>query len=88
MASNVSVDADAMLKELIGEDYYQCFFAYEFVPELEPEPKPVNKAHECPALPSSTPAPPSLALDDNELERFVDAQRSANTKCKTKSDIR
>ena len=38
--------------------------------------------------PTSVPAPPALTLDDTELERFVDEQRNANTKRKTKSDLK
>jgi len=81
-------EAVATLPEL-EQDIYRDFFealAAATEPQLEPvaatEPQlePVSD-------PFLTPAPPSLTLDDAELELFVDAQRNQNTKRKTKSDL-
>jgi len=92
MASNA-------LKELVRENIYCNFSENEAVstlPEVEQdiyrdffealaaatEPEPVSNPFLTPP-----PAPPSLTLDDSELELFIDTQCNQNTKRKTKSNL-
>ncbi len=94
MASNA-------LKELVGEDIYRDFFmelerdfgaaatqlaSFPGVGQ-EPVSDPYLTPPPCDSPDTPVTAPPSLTLDDAELEDFVDAQRNENTKRKTKSDL-
>ena len=78
-----------VLKQLIGDDWYHDYIKPE---RSTPESDLTPPTPFVPASPSSFPvhtsAPPSLTLDDVELEKFVDEQRNANTKRKMMSDLR
>ena len=82
-------DVDMALKQLIGDDWYHDFIEPEIsTPESDLTPPPPFLPAPPSSFPVRTSAPPSLTLDDAELEKFVDEQRNANTKRKTMSDLR
>ena len=82
-------DVDTALKQLIGDNWYHDFIEPETsTPESDLTPPPPFLPAPHSSFPVRTSAPPSLTLDDAELEKFVDEQRNANTKRKTMSDLR
>ena len=78
-----------VLKQLIGDDWYHDYIEPErSTPESDLTPPPPFVPAPPSSFPVHTSAPPSLTLDDVELEKFVDEQHNANTKRKMMSDLR
>ena len=73
---------EAVSTLLVLEQDIYCDFFEALAAATEPQLESVSDPFLIPP-----PAPPSLTLDDSELELFIDTQHNQNTKRKTKSNL-